>query len=601
MSAELSERAFSRRAQPGMASSEKASELPTSERTYGDTNQLLNLTPAQRVSAAADPREDYHEAYMRPAHRLSATKMTVTEPGLQSATASVHSMRSQYGLPGSQSIEIPRGLYMHMDCRDMSEATMRSDTEGDWETTGSESQIQLLHGHSRPSLESYANTSTYDEANRLSAMSDPLAADQSSRPYRAAPRTNMDAEDVEKAKVAMSQMYKDKVLEQDTRANYSGGALPRSGSAYTTDLQDFQESHGRRTGGQARARNNDIELEEIRKRNPSAVRLAADQLYTENTVPLERPRRTARAATPMERVSALRGIFSTRHRLVLANQRIMNDAIAEEMESSQSERNLLARTPTLDNLNTRLEFSESVNTFRTFRDIGRTPTPSDNHSRSGLDLDERPVTPMFPATVYSPIENRGHLPPFAPEPQAHERVRAQPRHARRAAMSSQTSLRALITSGSPTSNIRGAFTDREMAEASRRWDPFPHRQNYNQHFHGRNASARYPDFASSPAQRSNPQGRMLLRPSEDLDESMQSLQMRVSKMYLMRMLAFPPLYVLYRYGYFDYLIAKYTDGRVKVMSPSKKAEALTYAILLSIIYAFIVVGIVIAVKLTRRK
>ena len=490
---------------------------------------------------------------------------------------------------------------MHMDYREMSEATVRSDMEGDWETTRSESQVQLLHGHTRPSQDSYANTSTYEEGNRLSAMSDTLAANlQSSRPYRAAPRTNTDAEDVEKARVAMSQMYKDKVLEQDTRANYSGDVLPRSGSAYTRDFQVFQESHGRRASAQTRARNNDIELEEIRKRNPSAVRLAADQLYTENTAPQEMPRRVPRAVTPMERLSAVRGVFSPRHRLVLANQRIMNDAIWEEMENSQSDRNLLARTPTLDNLDTRLEFSESVNTFRTFRDIGRTPTPSDNHSRSVLDLGERPGTPLFPATVYSPIENRGNLPPFAPEPRAHQRVNAQPRHARRAAMSSQTSLRALITSGSPTSNIQGAFTDREMAEASRRWDPFP-RRSYNQRLHGRNASARYPEFVSSPAHRSNVQDRMLVRPDEALDLSMQIQQERFSHYYLMRMLICPPMCLLYYWGHYDYLIAKKTDGRVKVMSPSKKEDALAWAVLLSIIYAFIIVGIVTAVAIVRSR
>lgn len=598
MSAELSERAFYER-----ALSEKASELPTSERTYGDTNQLLNLTPAQRVadaSVATNAPNDEHETYMRPAPRVSTTETTFVEPRLQSATASVHSIRSQYGLPGSRSVEIPRGgHYMHMEDREMSEATIRSDMEGDWETTKSESQIQLLHGHTRPSQDSYANTSTYEEGSRLSVLSDSLVADlQSSRPYRAAPGAINDVEDVEKAKVAMSKMYKDKVLEHDSHANYSRDVLPRSGTAHTRDFQIFRESHGRRTSAQARARNNDIELEEIRKRNPSAVRLAADQLYAKNTVPQEQPRRVPRSATPMERLSAVRGVFSPRHRLVLANQRIMNDVIAEERESN---RNLLVRTPTRDGFSSRLEFSESVNTFRTFRNIGRTLTPSDYNSRSGLDLGERPVTPMLPATAYSPIANPGHLPPFAPDPRAHDRARAPPRHVRRAAMSSQTSLRALITSGSPTSNIQGAFTDREMAEASRRWDPFPRRQTYNQRFHSRNASARYPQFVASPAHRSNAQGRMLVRPNEVLDPGLQVLQERFSHSFLMRMLVCPPMCLLYYWGHYDYMIAKKTDGRIKAMSASKKEDALAWAVLLTIVYAFIIVGIITAVAINRHE
>jgi len=589
MSAELSERALS----------EKASELPTSERTYGDTNQLLNLTPAQRVAdapTALNAPNDEHGAYIRPAPRLSATEMTIRQSRLHSARASVHSARSQYGLPGSQSIEMGRGdLHMHMDCREMSEATVRSDMEGDWETTKSESQVQLLYGQARPSQDSYANTSTYEEANRMSTMSDDLVSDlQSSRSYRAvAPRTT-DAEDVEKAKLAMSKIYKDKVLGQDTRTNYSGDI--RSGAAHSREFQTFQESHGRRTSVQARARDNDIELEEIRRRNPSAVRLAADQVYAENTEAQEQPRRVPRSATPMERLSAVRGVFNPRQRLVLANQRIMNDAIAEEKESN---RNLLARTPTLDDLSSRLEFSESVNTFRTFRNIGRTPTPSDNNSHSGLDLGERPVTPMFPATVYSPIANRG--PPIAPQPRTHGHVQAPTRHVRRAAMSSQTSLRALITNGSPTSNIQGAFTDREMAEASRRWDPFPRRPTENQRFHGRNASARYPQFTTSPAHPSDVQGRMLVRPSEALTPRMQVLQEKFSYYYLARMLACPPMCMLYYWGHFDYLIAKKTDGRVKVMSPSRKEDALAWAVLMTIIYAFIIVGIVTAIALIYRK
>lgn len=341
----------------------------------------------------------------------------------------------------------------------------------------------------------------------------------------------------------------------------------------------------------------DIELEEIRKRNPSAVRLAADQVYAENAALEEQPRRVRRSATPMERLNAVRSIFNPRFKTVLANQRIMNDAIAEERES---DRNLLARTPTLDNLSSRLEFSESVNTFRTFRNIGRTPTPSDNISRSGLDLGERSPSPMFPATVYSPIAHRGLQWPIALEPQARGRARAPTRHVRRAAMSSQTSLRAFITSGSPTSNIQGAFTDREMAEASRRWDPFPHRQADNQRFQGRNASARYPQFTTPPAQRSNAQGRMLVRPSEALDLRGQVLQEKFSYYYLTRMLVCPPMCMLYYWGHFDYLIAKKTDGRVKAMSPSRKEDAFAWAVLMIIIYAFLIVGIITAVALIYR-
>ena len=90
-----------------------------------------------------------------------------------------------------------------------------------------------------------------------------------------------------------------------------------------------------------------------------------------------------------------------------------------------------------------------------------------------------------------------------------------------------------------------------------------------------------------------------MRPSEVMDPQTLLLQERLSKRFLMRIIAFPPLCLLYYGGYYDYWIANKSDGRVKAMSPSRKDDALSWAILLSIIYAIIIIGIVVSVVIAK--
>jgi hypothetical protein len=108
-------------------------------------------------------------------------------------------------------------------------------------------------------------------------------------------------------------------------------------------------------------------------------------------------------------------------------------------------------------------------------------------------------------------------------------------------------------------------------------------------------------MAETPLHRSNVEGRMLLRPSEAMDPSTLLLQEVLSKRYLMRILALPPLCFMYYTGHYDYLIAKKTNGLVKVMSPSRKEDALSWAVVLAIIYSLIIVGITAAVGITKGK
>jgi hypothetical protein len=582
--------------------SEMASIPPTSDRTYGDTGQLLGLTPepkqpTQALLPTIIPR-DGPEARMRPAPGRSTTETTMTESGLRSAAASLHGAESALDSPDSRSTQRTRGgLQVHSYYREISNNTIHSDGEGDWETTRSESRVGTFPGQPRPSQESYANTSTYNEGNRLSAISDAtFAGQQSYRSYRNAHTLPLTAnqdneEDVRKARKALEKIYKDKVLEQSVMADTLGSQTV-SRETRGKDRGILQGLRDRRQSAILQARENDIELEEIRKKNPQAVRLAADQLYFENTPGEVMPQR---AAMPLDR---LRGVFNRNRPSAeqIANRDIMDDAIAV---TNEDDRNLLARTPTTI-CSSRLAFSESANTFRTFRDVERTPSPLERISRAGLDFGEHSYSPTVPVAAHTPDRGRVRRSPNVLGSSHRDRTRAPRRPTRRAAMSSQTSLRALITSGSPTSNIQGAFTDREMAEASRRWDLLPRHHNYQQ-YHGRNASGPFPRFHDSPLHRSNVEGRMLLRPSEAMDPSTLLLQEVLSKRYLMRILALPPLCFMYYTGHYDYLIAKKTNGLVKAMSPSRKEDALSWAVVLAIVYSLIIVGITAAVGIAKGK
>lgn len=468
---------------------------------------------------------------------------------------------------------------MCMNCRDLSDHTIRSNDADDWETTRSDSQYEIPPYPVRPSLESYANTSTYSEANRLSAMSNaPGATNQYYGPSTAAqaPASSRNAGDVERARTAFNKIYKNKRVEESI-SNFVGEFSTRG--TRPTDRGMLQGLRERRPSAILEAREDDIELEEIRQRNPQAVRLAAEQFVAEHSAetPPPQPR-----AMPMER---LRSFFS-RSNFHNAEQRenrtIMEDRFAVTQED---DRNLLDQTPSTIGQRSRLEYSDTANTFRTVR--GDSPTPWASTSRTGLDLGGRPLSPSLPAAIHTPQYRNdramARMPPRRPT--------------RQAAMSSQTSLRGLITSGSPTSNIQGAFTDREMLEASRRWDPYTRQ---NQRPNRRNLSGPFPRFQNTPLAGANISSRALIRPNQAVDPRLKALQERLSKWYLMRMLPLPPLCFMYSAGHFDYLIARRTDGNIKEMSAGKKFDALCYGVLVGLLYVLIIVGIVTAVMLLKR-
>lgn len=142
-----------------------ASEIPTSDQTYGDTRQLLGLTPTQ-------PTKDIPPT-TRPYKEILEARRRAAPGGSDDVSLFCDSPESD----SPRSSQRGRGRIMVDPVyRDFSSNTIPSDGEGDWETTRSESHADIHVGLPRPSVESYANTSTYDENNRLSATSDGTVA-----------------------------------------------------------------------------------------------------------------------------------------------------------------------------------------------------------------------------------------------------------------------------------------------------------------------------------------------------------------------------------------------------------------------------------------
>ena len=586
----------------------KSSELPTSDRTYGDTNQLLQIPKHCDFPGLSPQRPQMMDegAFMRPSPVRTTTEMTL-DSTVRSASASMHSANSSLGSAASDTTERPRGdrpdNILPRDVAFNFFPIDGADDDADWETTRTEDEQSFRDRIARASQDSYANTSTYDERYRLSAMSDTPVCGQvvymdcmsvGRDTERTPPRR---ADDVERATNALHRIYQEKVLEQNIIPDPAAGHQSLKGKGKQREDRGIPWTTGARRDSAIQAsRNNDIELEEIRKNNPQAVRQAADQLFAQ-TVAADIPMPSTPTAphTPLGR---LRGVLSrTFSRAeIITPPSIVDPYYIPPYHSEQDDlRYILAVTPsnaTVDQPSNRLEFSESMQTFRTVRE---TPFPSANNSRTGLDYGERPLPPPKPAAVHTPDNRRPYRPPTPLDPSSRLRIRSPARHNRRPAISSQTSLRALITSGSPTSNIQG-LTDPEMQEASRRWDLRPrHYGPCEQRYTGRNATGPFPQAITARPARPNPSGRMLLSPDEVTNAYTLRLQERLSERYLIFMMIFPPLCFAYHVGKFDYLIERKTKGYVKTMSEAKKAEALSYGVLASFLYAIIIVCIVIGI------
>ena len=550
------------------------------------------------------------------------------EPGLRSAQGSLHNQDSDESLKVSP--PTPRGLanpgfdFEFLEQRrgvlervsgHMGRRESVFEDQGDWETEPSQSMNDFRDV--RLSEESYANTSHYSGNNRLSAMTDtaaavrsdsggtikpgnvqnPVAAEES-----AAQRQAFD-NDVERATDYLRRVYKDKTLNQDLEEHLVTGVHSRTtvrqrriDRRYLEDLRDD-------------AIKSDVELDGLRKKNPVAFGIAVDRVAA-----------SLRQHTEISRSRLDR--FADFFRKSTKEQR-QSIAIMKETLCENAERGLLSSTMISDGRCSGLAWSDSNHTYRTVRD-----SASIIGGRTALDIRDREFVAPWelaspPVAMTSggrherahpqPGANALHTPPYhekgqgkavplfsAAESARHEidmlplqrRLAARP--TRRAAMSSQTTLRPLQISGSPTSNIQGAFTDSEMLQASANWNIRSQRRlEANLYNPGR--------ISSIPAQESHPgdQGRLLVAPGQVMDTRMMERQLSWSEDFLFRCIWCPVTCFLFYNGRFDWWIAKKSDGKIKEMAPRKKQEAFHQMFLCSIVWVMVVVVAVILYEVNK--
>ena len=178
---------------------EAISEIPTSDQTYGETNQLLQITPQREIHYGR--YRGMHDdigflrsgGYIRPETRRGMFEIAEDENPYRSVLhrSALHRMehfcredeeKSTRGEPGINlnqaaptiprmwtSTDMPTGSRVSGSARDGLRPAMRSssvypsDNENDWETTRSNSQPDMDKMQDRPSQDSYADTSVYDD------------------------------------------------------------------------------------------------------------------------------------------------------------------------------------------------------------------------------------------------------------------------------------------------------------------------------------------------------------------------------------------------------------------------------------------------------
>ncbi|PPJ53945.1 hypothetical protein CBER1_05847 [Cercospora berteroae] len=109
------------------------------------------------------------------------------------------------------------------------------------------------------------------------------------------------------------------------------------------------------------------------------------------------------------------------------------------------------------------------------------------------------------------------------------------------------------------------MSDAQLAARSAGWTMFPRQQGPADPVTGGGGSTPWSSSSTYP---------MLLKPESEMERDARLEQKRVSKRFLFGCAAFPPFTLLFGLGFFDRLIAKRSGGRFKEACPSEKRNAL---------------------------
>ncbi|KAF2170120.1 hypothetical protein M409DRAFT_19726 [Zasmidium cellare ATCC 36951] len=568
------------------------SELPTSDRTYGETNHLLNITTAPNATPVADEIPPYvPDEGTNPFRPYWLGDQSSPSQCSSSGTVVYHERNSnvpeQFRFVDDDELKdvhrpLPRSSSIYpFDI--IFDNAPGGDNESAWETEVSKSSAALPRNNSCQSEDSYADTSAYGTENRLSAGPDalaqaPQASGKQSRPTEGPERTNFEAppdapadkfdhrRDTQKA----TSLLCDNILIEGMRTKH--GSVPNIDKEQRKlDLQ---------------------ELERLRKTNPAAVREASEFLANrsiENVAEIKsKTRAKLQKLVPFRPDYKPENIFSK-------VKEIGKGTPSNKSVTAASERRLLGTPDSFTGQNN-LEWSESLCDFVTVRD-GRSPNHwspfTENATAHALAVPAQPKSTAVSASRTA--VDRGH--------RAEE---ASNKRSRRPAMNGQVRLHELKLLP-PKRNVppRGrGLTDAELARREPAWTLQPKR------------------FASTPiatnvmtAQSTALQPDIELQPRlgmrgdfardfdylAELDVSTRKEVEAYSESWRIFSFLVPGLPFVFWCGGFDWLIRKKFNNRVPGMRPSDKNQSLIIWLPINLImWAFIATLGVIFVRIFRK-
>ncbi|KAK6425939.1 hypothetical protein LTR95_016190, partial [Oleoguttula sp. CCFEE 5521] len=627
----------------GMIRHHATSELPTSERTYGDTNQLLNLTTQQ-----ADPTFAPHTyaqlgaGMMRPAPKRSNTEqsMITISDGARSRRASLHydgfedvplvaqasAGPSAASLPYAGSALDPGRLSRFLE--DIPRDPAHRDSS--WVTVATRSMPQVPDAP-RPSLDSYANTSHCDEENRWSALSNPDGIPPVPRlPSVATTRPADDHVNIRE----MADTYaileylllqcRDKVLTQDL-------------DKHLVEVSSDRTTHEQRHTDRAAVRNmkplcdhikqakqtcanhgmlwlqipNDAGLETVRLEKREAHKRAVE-LINDAYKTVHATHEPVQDATEVLR-EPVQSVFERVRRKFRrgANDQSEDGAIMASVQGEDDHRRLIgAATPTADTLDTvdtaddsQLQWSDSSNTLNTHRQIRQSTSILNGRVGFEQDRPEQLISPIqIPAAAANTSARRNagavietELQDMSSVPRTPSRFHGAGRRFR-AAISGQTAMRPLNLAGSPTSNINNAFTERDMHEASRNFHTI--RSAATPQMPARSITLRralrYSGMALNTVEANAP----TLHPPPRWFRSsyIRARQAKLSDRYYWASLTNPITCYMYSRGSLDYLMRWHCHGEDVGMTEHRKGDAGQWFFVVSMLYALMFVGGVMAIS-----
>lgn len=554
------------------------SDLPTTDQTYGNTGQLLQLTPQEStyppypgLQGAGSATYAYDGTHGARRHVRRRAHFTGNEAfgrdydeGEDKENTPPGPSRAERGAGMQSGLAVPRPLHRS--------SSYYPDDESVWESTqASESRANLAdpdaigrpNEEERPSQESYANTSRCSTDHRLSVPRQaPIAGSASRRPSEQISGMAAGQPRVINPAAALP-TWREEVPTEETKAK---GIL---GGKFREDVADIQE------------------LDRLGKTNPAAFRKAKDFFADKfGRLKLSPPKA---AYSPKDSFSKAIQLGSNRD--------------AHQSASSDTQGLLNHRGEPV--MSGGLRFSETTNTFMT---SPRTPVSA---TKPYSPLHPTPVTPA-PVTPPASALVRGRATtestrataprsnqdtPITDNIELRRMRKKKPTHVSRAAMSSQTELQPLALVESTASAASRRLTVAEFLAAEPGWTAEPDFSRTGalaQYFHRADAfGIQQPDGTVERVS-------LLMRPEEARNIGTRRSQRKLTRWYFRVCILCPLTAILFGLGGLDWRMRQITKGRITEMSPTAKKQALEVYVALGII-AWSGLGVMIAMSIIASK